>query len=81
MQAEADAKDPRREPRGSDKAEKPPGNWPGMKTDRLSGDFPEDVPASTQRSGGDSECPFVLYHCDLYSFKRARKPCGNFVNE
>ncbi|BDA47233.1 hypothetical protein COCOBI_10-0780 [Coccomyxa sp. Obi] len=56
-QAEADAKDSRRMPRGSDRTEKPPGNWPGTKTDRLSGDFQEDVNAPTQRSGGDNTPP------------------------
>lgn len=54
LQAEADAKDPRRPPKGTDKAEKPPGNWPGMKTDRISGYFQEDVNAPTQRSSRDS---------------------------
>ena len=54
-------------PRGSDKAEKPPGNWPGMKTDRLAGDFTEDVPASTQRSGGDSGFPTgFMVSCGAY---------------
>jgi hypothetical protein len=81
LQAEADAKDPRRMPRGSDKAEKPPGNWPGMKTDRLAGDFTEDVPASTQRSGGDSAFPtgFMVpcgAHCLLgCSCDNIFKPC------
>lgn len=50
-------------PRGSDKAEKPPGNWPGMKTDRLSGDFQENVNAPTQRAHGDSKFQLT---CNLH---------------
>ena len=80
LQAEADAKDSRRMPRGSDRTEKPPGNWPGTKTDRLSGYFQEDVNAPTQRSSGDSEAPTICFGAVLHhiNWTWATKRCLGF---
>ena len=67
VQAEADKRDDRLPGGGIEQPEKPPGNCPGMKSDRVSGYFPGgDVDAPTQAApSGEGARTCVQASCML----------------